>query len=126
MSVDCRLCVKFTELAVDQSRQSVRRLLNGMDDPSKLVLHDPVALTRVLFQALAVDDRDLTPAVTDQLRVRQIVGGFRDARARGAQHVREALLRHQERVRLDPVAADEEPAAKSRLGRVKVVADRRL
>ena len=78
-----------------------------------------IAFACSAFQALAVEDVDVTALIFDQTDALQRARRHGDGGAARTEHLREELLRDEKRVILDTVLQHEQPAGEPRLDEVK-------
>ena len=88
-----------------------------------LVFDHPVTLADGRFQTAPVEDRDMTAHVRNQSIFLQAPSRMGDAFSAHTQHVGNEFLRHHQFIRLQAVAAQEQPAAELLLHRVEAIAD---
>ena len=74
-------------------------------------LDDCVALAGAGFQTRAIEDRDAPPGVLNEARFLQLESGLCDAFAANAEHVGNKFLRHHQFGTLQPIQAQQKPAA---------------
>ena len=78
------------------------------------------------LQPRAVEHRDAAARIADQAQLLQLQRAFGDALAAHAQHVGDQFLRHHQLVAVQPVQAQQQPAAQLLVQRVVAVAHRGL
>ena len=64
----------------------------SIEQPAELILHHPVTLAGVAFQALAIEDRDSTALVADQARALKGEQNVGDARTSNPNHLTQELM----------------------------------
>ena len=74
-------------------------------------LDDCVALAGARFQTCAIEDRDAPPGVLNETRFLQLERALGDAFAANAEHVGDKFLRHHQFGTLQPIQAQQKPAA---------------
>src|ERR1700694_1243928 len=86
------------------------------------MLHRLVALTRSVFQMLAVHDSYRSAHVLYAARALENAGSQGDTRASRTQHLRQELVRDREKIRIDAIPAHQEPARQQLLDFMKPIA----
>ena len=82
-----------------------------------------ITLADRFFQPLPIYYRDCSPYIFNQFSLRQFLSSQRDTFAAHTQHIRDQVVRHHQRVRVQTVVAEQQPTAELLFDGVQTIAN---